>query len=127
MTRRPGLAPILAVSLALLAGCVPDTSLPETCQDTSVEFTATLADGRLDPVTFAACRDQEVTITITVEQDGILHLHGYDDLLSAQEVRAGEEAELSFAATHVGQFPIALHPQGGSSELTVGTLIVHDA
>ena len=127
MARRRGLALILAVSLPLLTGCIPDTSLPETCQDASVTFTATLADGRLEPATFAACRDQEVTITVAVEQDGILHLHGYDDLVSAQEVRAGEEAELRFPATHVGQFPIELHPRSGPSDLTVGTFIVHDA
>ena len=68
-----------------------------------------------------------MTITVSVEQDGILHLHGYEDLVEAQEVRAGQEAELSFPATHAGQFPIALHPQSGAPELTVGTLIVHDA
>ena len=127
MARRNGLALILVASLGLLAGCVPDTSLPETCQDASVAFATTLVDDRLDPATFAACRDQEVTITVTVQQDGILHLHGYDDLVGAREVRAGQEAELSFPATHVGQFPIELHPQSGPSDLTVGTLIVHDA
>jgi hypothetical protein len=126
MARRPGLALILAASLALLAGCIPDTRLPATCQDASVSFAATLADDRLDPATFAACRDQQVTITITVEQAGILHLHGYDDLLSAQDVTAGQEAELTFPAAHAGQFRIALHPQGGSAELNVGTLVVHD-
>ena len=127
MARRYGLVLILAASLGLLAGCVPDTRLPEACHDASVTFTTTLADDRLDPATFAACRDQEVTITVTVEQDGILHLHGYEDLVAAQEVRAGQEAELTFRATHAGQFPIALHPLSGASVLTVGTLIVHDA
>lgn len=121
------LAPVLAACLTLLFGCVPAVNLPATCADPSVSYSTTLADDRLEPATFEACRDQGVTITVAVERDGILHLHGYDDLLAAQEVRAGDEIELSFNATHVGQFPIALHPQDGPAELTVGTLIVHDA
>lgn len=116
-----------AVYLILMVGCVPNVSLPATCTDASVSFSTTLTDDRLEPPTFEVCRDQAVTITVTVEQDGILHLHGYDDLLGAQEVRAGQEVELTFGAAHVGQFPIALHPPDGPAELTVGTLVVHDA
>jgi hypothetical protein len=122
------LAPVAAACLALLPlGCVPAVSLPPTCGDAAVTFSTTLAGDRLEPGVFDACRDQGVTITVTIEQDGILHLHGYDDLLGAQEVRAGQEIDLTFSATHVGQFPIALHPREGPAELTVGTLVVHDA
>ena len=116
-----------AVCLIVLAGCVPNVALPATCGDASVAFATTLADDRLEPATFEVCRDQEVTITVTVERDGILHLHGYDDLLGAKEVRAGQDVELAFSGAHVGQFPIALHPPEGPTELTVGTLVVHDA
>ena len=121
------MARVAAVCLILLAGCVRSVSLPATCGDASVAFSTTLVANRLEPATFEVCRDQEVTITVTVEQDGILHLHGYDDVLGAKEVRAGQEVELAFRAAHVGQFPIALHPLEGPTELTVGTLVVHDA
>jgi hypothetical protein len=110
-----------------LAGCVPDVTLPATCDLPTVAFTATLADGRLQPATFDVCRAQRVTLTVNVEQDGILHLHGYDDLLGAKEVRSGQPIDLVFEAAHVGQFPFALHTLNGQSEQTVGTLIVHDA
>jgi hypothetical protein len=122
----------MAVALAmagqlLMAGCVPDVALPARCSQPSVSFEAALTNGRLEPATFDVCRDQEVTIAVAVEQDGILHLHGYDDVLGAMEVRAGQKVDLAFTATHTGQYPIALHTLDGRQELTVGTLVVHDA
>jgi hypothetical protein len=125
---RPILALVLAVACqAALAGCVPDVGLPATCQQPAVSFETTLSGQRLEPATFDVCRDQRVTITLDVQKDGILHLHGYDDLVGAKEVRAGQRFELVFTAAHVGQFPIALHTLNGQAELTVGTLTVHDA
>jgi hypothetical protein len=129
---RPGGRSSIALPLALawlvaVAGCVPSVSLPETCNQPTVSFTATLGDSRLEPSTFEVCRGQQVILTMTVEQDGIVHLHGYDDLLGAKEVRVGQTLELAFEAAHVGQYPIALHTLGGAPELTVGTLVVHDA
>jgi hypothetical protein len=75
---------------------------------------------------FDVCRGQQVTITFTIQRDGILHLHGYDDLLQAREVRAGQTVDFKFTAAHAGQFPIALHTTDGPSETTVGTLIVNE-
>jgi hypothetical protein len=128
---RPGGRSSIALTLALawlvaMAGCVPNVSLPETCNQPSVSFTATLSDNRLEPSTLGVCRGQQVNLAIAVEQDGIVHLHGYDDLVGAKEVRAGQTVELAFEAAHVGQYPIAFHTLDGASELTVGTLIVHD-
>lgn len=108
-----------------LPACVPAEQLPATCHDASVSLQATLDGDRLDPATFDVCQNQQVTLSIAVGRDGILHLHGYDDVLPAREVRAGEEVALEFAASHPGQFPIALHTLEASQELTVGTLTVH--
>ena len=55
------------------------------------------------------CRDREVTLVVTSEVDGILHIHGYDVEVPATEVTAGEVTELAFTARRSGQFPIELH------------------
>jgi hypothetical protein len=117
----------LALLLALVAGCVPAEQLPVTCGDLSVSLQATLTGDHLEPATLDVCRGQAVTIRVAIERDGILHLHGYDDLLGAREVRAGQESTLAFDAIHIGQFPIALHTVEQPQELIVGTLTVHDA
>jgi hypothetical protein len=116
----------LALLWVMLAACVPSTSLPATCHNPSVAFAATLTEERLEPATFDVCRDQQVTITFTIQRDGILHLHGYDDQLAATQVRAGQTIDFSFEAVRAGQFPIALHPADGSEETDVGTVVVNE-
>ena len=64
--------------------------------------------------------------TFTIERDGVLHLHGYDDQVSATEVRAGQETVFEFEAVRSGVFPIALHTLDGPAEVPVGSLIVHE-
>jgi hypothetical protein len=124
-----GPAPLLAAGAllaAVLTACVGDAGLPATCHDPSVSFETTLSGEQLEPASFDACRGQEVTITFTIERDGVLHLHGYDDQVPATEVRAGHETAIAFDAVRSGQFPIALHTTDGPSELTVGALTVHE-
>ena len=111
---------------ALLVACVPSTVLPEDCDAPDVTRGSTLTGEQLEPATIEVCRDQQVTLEVEVERDGILHLHGYDDQTPAVEVRAGETTELAFTAVRAGQFPIALHTTDGPAEATVGTLIVHE-
>jgi hypothetical protein len=123
---RVGGAIPIALLTAVLAACVPSTNLPTTCHDPSVAFAATLVEERLEPATFDVCRGQQVTITFTIQRDGILHLHGYDDLLPAREVRAGQTVDFAFEAVHAGQFPIAVHTTDGPADATVGTLIVNE-
>jgi hypothetical protein len=123
---RIGGAILVALLTTVVFACVPAANLPATCHDPSVQFTATLVEERLEPTTFDACRGQQVTITFTIQRNGILHLHGYDDLLQAREVRAGQAIDFSFKAVHAGQFPIALHTSDGPAEVTVGTLTVND-
>jgi hypothetical protein len=116
----------IALLTMALAACVPSTSLPATCHDPSVALAATLVGERLEPATFHVCRGQRVTITFTIQRDGILHLHGYDDQLGAQEVREGQTIDFSFEAVRAGQFPIALHTADGPAEVDVGTLVVNE-
>ena len=126
---RHGRASLLAAAvlvLTLLTACVGDAGLPATCHDPSVSLEATLSDEHLEPAALEACRGQAVTITFTIERDGVLHLHGYDDQVPATEVRAGQETVFAFDAVRSGQFPIALHTTDGPAEIDVGTLTVHE-
>ena len=115
-----------ALVAVLLTACVGDAGLPSTCHDPSVSFAATLSDEHLEPASLNACRGQAVTITFTIERDGVLHLHGYDDQVPATEVRAGQETVFEFDAVRSGQFPIALHTTDGPAEVVVGALTVHE-
>jgi hypothetical protein len=124
--RSRGALAMTLLTAVLVAACVPNAGLPETCHDPAVSFEATLVRERLEPATFDACREQQVSITITIERDGILHLHGYDDQEPAIEVRAGDEVTFDIQAVRSGAFPIALHTTDGPAEVTVGTLTVHE-
>lgn len=120
-----GLLAAALLAVMLLAACVPSAGLPETCDDEAVTLQATLADDQLDPATLGVCRGQQVAIELTVEQDAVLHFHGYDVELPAREVHDGGDVTLSFEATHPGQFPIEIHT-AEDAEVTVGTFIVHE-
>ena len=119
----------LAMTLGLagilfIAACVPQSGLPSDCDASKVARTATLSDGGLDPDGFDVCKGQAVTITITVQRAGELHLHGYDDQVPEQEVAVGDEAKLGFTASHAGQFPLELHT--GQDEIEIAILTVHE-
>ena len=116
---------LLAIAL-VLAACVPSTNLPENCGADSVTLRATLVEERLEPATLEVCRDQQVTLELSVERDAVFHLHGYDAEVPARQVSAGEDVTLEFQASRAGQFPIAIHTEDGPAEATVGTLIVHE-
>lgn len=111
---------------AILIACVPQVELPAACNAPSVTLRATVTEGELDPSILEVCRGQQVTLVVTIQRAGVFHVHGYDDQLAAAELFAGEELELPFVAVRSGQFPIVYHATDGSSEETVGTLIVHE-
>jgi hypothetical protein len=128
MTRpfpRATVAFALAGFLLAAAGCVPQSDLPSDCDASQVERTATLAGQQLDPDAIDVCRGQRVTLNVTTQRDGVLHLHGYDDQGAAVQIRTGETAHLVFTASRAGQFPMEMHDANGSSE-EVGILTVHE-
>ena len=126
MVRMPGSRWL--VSLCLLAvlgpaGCIggrPD------CAELPGRIELTLTADTLEPSDPAACRGQEVTLVITPEADGILHIHGYDTEVPATELTAGEPVEVAFIATRSGQFPIEFHPAEDSRGVSVGLFTVHE-
>lgn len=118
---------LLAGATALsLTACVPGTDLPASCDAETVTLQATLVEERLEPATLEVCRGQDVTIELSVERDAVLHVHGYDAELPAQQVNAGEGVTLSFEASRAGQFPIEIHTTDGPRDAEVGTLVVHE-
>jgi hypothetical protein len=117
-------APVIGL-VVMAAACV-DGGTPTDCDAPAVTRAARLADGRLVPQNVAVCRGQQVTLILEVGQDGIFHVHGYDDALPATEVRAGETTELEFTADRAGQFVIELHAMGADEGGEVGILTVHE-
>ena len=122
---------VTTVTLALLLGgllaaCVSD-SRPNAsaCASASVELELRLSATELAPAP-SVCRDQDVTLRIASEVDGLIHIHGYDEAVSATEVAAGETLELTFRAERSGQFPIELHPAEDPEGIEVGIFTVHE-
>ena len=123
---RPPVVAILGLML-VLAACITGGDLPSDCSAASVERTVTLqSNAKLEPGTIDVCRNQQVTLKVTVEADGVLHLHGYDDVLAATSVHAGSQAVLAFPAAHVGQWVIELHVAGSSTGIGSGVFTVHE-
>jgi hypothetical protein len=126
MRAHPGLG--IALLLALLTvGCVND-SRPDAaaCAADSIEIDVTLTSDALTPENLAVCRDQDVTLRIASEVDGLIHIHGYDEIVPATEVTNGNTLELSFVAERDGQYPIELHPAGSPEGVSVGIFTVHE-
>lgn len=117
----------LAGALLLLPACVADTGPDaEACEASSVEVELTLAADAMDPSDPAVCRDQAVTLVLSPQVDGVFHIHGYDDQVSATEVRSGETIELQFTAARSGQFPVELHPADDPAGVEIGVFTVHE-
>jgi hypothetical protein len=121
---RRGSLLLLALPLALSA-CV-DQGRPKACGASSVTLELQLSADRLAPADPAVCRDQEVTLVIASDVDGVLHIHGYDEQVPATEVSAGDELRLEFVAERSGQFPIELHPAADPTGVEVGIFTVHE-
>lgn len=117
--------PALMALPLVIAGCVTD-SRPSACDQRAITIDLQLTADALTPSDPAVCRDQEVTLVFTSKVDGVIHIHGYDEIVSATEVSAGEELRLSFVAERAGQFPIELHPEADPAGAGVGIFTVHE-
>ena len=121
-------AALIAVLLLMAAsiGCVRQADLPDDCETSAVERTASLSGDRLDPEAIDVCKGQQVTIEITTQRAGELHLHGYDEEAPEVAVEPGDTATFAFTATRAGQFVIELHTPNEGPEIEVGLLTVHE-
>ena len=120
--RRAVLLLVLAVGVA---GCVSDAR-PEACDAASVTIDLALTATDLTPDDPAVCRDQDVTLVVDSDTDGVLHIHGYDEAVPATSVTAGETLTLEFSASRSGQFPIELHPSDDPEGVVLGIFTVHE-
>ena len=121
MIRRALLATTLIV---VMTACVSENR-PAACDEPAISLDLVLTATALRPSDPAVCGDQQVTLVIASEVDGVIHIHGYDAAVPATSVTAGEELELTFVAGRVGQFPIELHPADDPSGIGIGVFTVH--
>lgn len=128
MSRLARLRFVTAILAALLlAACVPDTSPDRAaCEQASVTIHTALDAEGLEPGSPSVCRDQEVTLVVDSQLDGVLHVHGYDSEVPAFEVAAGESTEITFTAGRSGQFPIEFHAADDPAGVGVGVFTVHE-
>ena len=119
---RFGMAAGLILAL-VIAGC--DGADP-ACATLPTRIELNLTADRLSPANPAVCRDRGVTLVVTSEVDGVIHIHGYDDQVPATTVTAGEVTELDFTAARSGQFPIEVHTDENTQGADVGIFMVHE-
>lgn len=123
MARAIGGAVAVLIVTAMLIGCVKQAALPDDCSATTVQREATLTGDRLDPQAINVCKGQELTLKITSERAGEIHLHGYEEEM---EVEPGDTATFTFNTTLPGQFPIELHTPNNGPEIEIGILTVNE-
>jgi hypothetical protein len=114
----------LALVGLFLAACVQQPDRPSDCADASVSRQATLTVDGLTPRNVDVCRTQQVHLSIKVEANGVLHIHGYDQ--QTKEVRSGQVVAFDFDADHSGQFVIELHTQAVPQGQGMGVFTVHE-
>ena len=106
------------------AACIPSTDVD--CSDPAVTIDATVTDSAMEPAAISACRGQDVTLVLTSETDGVLHIHVYDDQVPATPLTPGEDQTLAFTDDHAGQFIIELHARSGQEETEIGVLTINE-
>ena len=113
------------ISMAvLLTACVSDGRPADLhCDQPTISLSAELAHDSLEPGALGVCRGQQVTLAVTIAQDGVLHIHGYEE---SKEVRGGEVATFSFLADKSGQFVIELHSAAHPTGLALGIFTVYE-
>ena len=85
-------------------------------QNVTISVTVTGAD-KMSPSTLNAHLNDEVTISITSDQTGEVHLHGYD---IAFDCTAGQATSHTFKADKSGQFDV----EWESTSTPLGQLVV---
>ena len=125
-SRQPNTGALIAaagVVLLLAAAFIVLRPGPGACPTAAVTLDLSVDATGMTPPSPSVCRGQAVTLNLHSEVDGIFHVHGLDDVLSATEVAAGEDRTFEFTPANAGQFPVELHSDAGATEL--GTLTVN--
>ncbi len=115
---------LLLIGLLLIAVAASACSKTEPQART---FDLEIAQGKLtlNPPVIKVKQDDQVTLRIRSDEEGLFHLHGYD---LEVEVTPGQMAEMSFTAKATGKFDIELHPEStagiGGEDIMLGSLEV---
>jgi hypothetical protein len=125
MHARRAMVPLLVALAVAGSGCVAENR-PADCDEPDKTIELTVTATALEPNDPAACRDQVVTLLVSSEVDGVIHIHGLDAVMPATTIAAGEELVLEFTAERSGQFPIELHPADDPQGVSVGIFTVHE-
>ena len=110
---------ILAAVLVVFAaggGAIVFAGNHQGGRDVTIDVTVTGA-ARMSPSTLTAHQNDTVTIKISSDTDGEVHLHGYD---IAFETKAGQTVSHTFKADKTGDFPI----EWESTSTPLGHLVV---
>lgn len=102
---RPVRALIVAVALGPLVGCSGGNNVPPE----SIQLTITTV-APADPVEEEVALGSVVTIVVSSEVDGLLHVHGFEEKVN---LVAGETTETSFKASMSGVFEVETHDPDG--------------
>jgi len=118
---------LLSAIALVLAACVADTRPDDAaCSAPTIELELTVRADDMVPSNPSVCRDQAVTLVISAQVDGAIHVHGYDAELPATELSNGDELSLNFDASRSGHYPIELHRLESPQGINVGILTVHE-
>lgn len=79
------------------------------------EFDLQIEDRKLDldPVTIRVNQGDTVTLRIDSDEEGSVHLHGYD---IKEEVVPGDTATMTLVANATGRFSMTFHPGGAERD-----------
>ena len=99
---------------------------PEACAAATTTVELALTATTLTPQDPAVCRGQQVELQVQSDVDGVLHVHGYEEVVPLIEVVTGERADVTFDASRSGQFPIEVHTNEAPQGTSVGILTVHE-
>jgi hypothetical protein len=115
-------APALLLLMALLAACSPAGN---DCDAPTLSFDLTITAREMEPSDLVTCRGNEITITVTADEHGVFHLHGYDEEAPATELNPGVTETIVFTAVRSGQFIIEFHAGDGEA-VDLGVLTVNE-
>jgi hypothetical protein len=106
---RAAFAAAVLTALAACGGSDP--------QDLSFDLAVANGEAVGGQSTLQAKQGDTVTLNVTSDEDGEVHVHGYELL---QDVVAGTPAAITFVANATGQFPIEFHPHGAADHADEG-------
>lgn len=124
--RQPTTGALIAaagVVLVLAAAFIVLRPGSSACPTPAITLELTVDATGLTPPSPAVCRGQAVTLNLHAEVEGVLHVHGLDDVLPATQIAVGEDRTFEFTPTNAGQFPVELHTDAGDTSL--GTLTIN--